>query len=131
MYKRQSPWATLQPFAIELPVETPVGSLTVRGRIDAVFRTQDGWELVDWKTGRVPHGRDLRQKSDQLALYRLAFARWQDVPVERVSAAFYYVAEDRVVRPHDLADEEQLERIVASIYRRGGAPASDESPDIP
>ena len=128
---RASPWATLQPFAIELPVETPVGSLTVRGRIDAVFRTQEGWELVDWKTGRVPHGRDLRQKSGQLALYRLAFARWQGVPVERVSAAFYYVAEDRVVRPHDLADEEQLERIVASIYRRGGAPSSDETPDTP
>lgn len=51
---RRSPWASLQPYAIELPVETPVGSLTVRGRIDAVFRTEDGWELVDWKTGRIP-----------------------------------------------------------------------------
>ena len=102
-----------------------------RGRIDAVFRTQEGWELVDWKTGRVPHGRDLRQKSGQLALYRLAFARWQDVPVERVSAAFYYVAEDRVVRPHDLADEAQLERIVASLYRRGAAPSADGSSESP
>ncbi|RKQ36742.1 ATP-dependent helicase [Kocuria tytonis] len=129
---RAGPWAALEPYAIELPMETPVGSLTVRGRIDAVFRTADGWELVDWKTGRVPRGRELRQKSGQLALYRLAFARLQEVPVDRVSAAFYYVAEDRVVHPHDLADEQQLERIVTSLYDRGaessvksGAPGTD------
>ena len=125
---RRSPWATLQPYAIELPVETPVGSLTVRGRIDAVFRTGDGWELVDWKTGRVPRGRDLRRKAGQLALYRLAFARLQDVPLERVSAAFYYVAADEVVRPHDLAGERELERIVESLYQRG-VPGSDQDPD--
>lgn len=116
---RRSPWASLQPYAIELPVETPVGSLTVRGRIDAVFRTEDGWELVDWKTGRIPRGRELRQKAGQLALYRLAFARLRGVPLERVSAAFYYVAADEVVRPHDLADEQDLERIVTSLYARG------------
>lgn len=96
-----------------------MGSLTVRGRIDAVFRTEDGWELVDWKTGRIPRGRELRQKAGQLALYRLAFARLRGVPLERVSAAFYYVAADEVVRPHDLADEQDLERIVTSLYARG------------
>ncbi|MDO4918889.1 ATP-dependent DNA helicase [Kocuria sp.] len=118
---RSGPWADSQPYAVELPVETPVGSLTVRGRIDAVFRTDHGWELVDWKTGRVPHGRDLRQKAGQLALYRLAFARLRQVPVEQVSAAFYYVAANQVVRPHDLADETELERIVARLYARGAA----------
>ncbi|RLZ02637.1 DNA helicase UvrD [Kocuria tytonicola] len=119
---RRSPWASREPYAVELPVETPVGSLTVRGRIDAVFRTADGWELVDWKTGRVPRGGDLRRKAGQLALYRLAFARLHEVPVERVSAAFYYVAADEVVRPHDLADEAQLERIVSRLYERGTDP---------
>ena len=125
---RASPWADREPYAVELPVETPVGSLTVRGRIDAVFRTADGWELVDWKTGRVPQGRDLQQKSGQLALYRLAFARLHDVPVERVSAAFYYVAADQVVRPHDLAGAQELEAVVSSLYERGAAPSADEPP---
>ncbi|WP_369061152.1 ATP-dependent helicase [Kocuria rhizophila] len=124
---RASPWAERQPYAVELPVETPVGSLTVRGRIDAVFRTADGWELVDWKTGRVPHGEDLRRKSGQLALYRLAFARLHGIPLESVSAAFYYVASDRVVRPLDLADEQQLEGIVSSLYARGGVSSADGS----
>ncbi|WP_068468722.1 ATP-dependent helicase [Kocuria varians] len=124
---RRSPWASLQPYAVELPVETPVGGLTVRGRIDAVFRTADGWELVDWKTGRVPRGRDLRQKSGQLALYRLAFARLHDVPLDTVSAAFYYVAADEVVRPHDLAEERDLERIVTSLYARGSSVSDEEA----
>ena len=124
---RASPWAERQPYAVELPVETPVGSLTVRGRIDAVFRTADGWELVDWKTGRVPHGEDLRRKSGQLALYRLAFARLHGIALESVSAAFYYVASDRVVRPLDLADEQQLEGIVSSLYARGGVSSADGS----
>lgn len=128
---RNSPWASLEPYAIELPVETPVGSLTVRGRIDAVFRTADGWELVDWKTGRIPHGRELKRKSGQLALYRLAFARLHEVPVELVSAAFYYVAADLVVRPHDLADETELEAVVSSLYEVGVTdPDAAEEPPV-
>lgn len=117
---RASRWANLQPYAIELPVETPVGSLTVRGRIDAVFRTgSGGWELVDWKTGRVPHGEQLRRRAGQLAVYRLAFARLHDLALEDVSAAFYYVAEDREVRPHDLATEAELEAVIEALYARG------------
>ena len=115
---RKSPWANRQPYAIELPVETPVGSVTVRGRIDAVFRTDSGgWDLIDWKTGRVPRGQDLRRKSGQLALYRLAFARLHGLDLTDVSAAFYYVTEDQKVRPHDLATERELEAIIESMYQ--------------
>ena len=115
---RRSRWADRQPYAIELPVETPVGSVTVRGRIDAVFRTDSGgWDLIDWKTGRVPHGQDLRRKSGQLALYRLAFARLHGLGLTDVSAAFYYVTEDKEVRPHDLATETELEAVIESMYQ--------------
>ncbi|MDO5366926.1 ATP-dependent DNA helicase [Kocuria sp.] len=118
---KNSQWASRQPYAIELPVETPVGSVTVRGRIDAVFRTDSGgWELIDWKTGRVPRGKDLRRKSGQLALYRLAFARLHGLDLADVSAAFYYVSEDKEVRPHDLATDKELEAIVESMYSMHG-----------
>ncbi|WP_431813835.1 ATP-dependent helicase [Kocuria sp. cx-455] len=114
---KNSQWASRQPYAVELPVETPVGSVTVRGRIDAVFRTDSGgWELIDWKTGRVPQGKDLRRKSGQLALYRLAFARLHNLDLTDVSAAFYYVSEDKEIRPHDLATDKELEAIVESMY---------------
>ncbi|WHF22725.1 hypothetical protein QJS66_22440 [Kocuria rhizophila] len=59
---RASPWATLQPFAIgcrwrRRRVRSRCG--TDRRRVPHPGRV----ELVDWKTGRVPHGWDLRQKS--------------------------------------------------------------------
>lgn len=53
----------------------------------------------------------------QLAVYRLAWARLKDVPLEEVSAAFYYVAEDSVVRPHDLGSAAELEQIVAEALK--------------
>ena len=39
---RGSPWADRQPYAVEFPLETPIGGITVRGRLDAVFRDGDG-----------------------------------------------------------------------------------------
>ena len=61
-----------------------------------------------------PSAGQLKTKSVQLAVYRLAWARLKDVPVDDVRAAFYYVADNQVVRPHDLASGDELESIVAS-----------------
>ncbi|WP_253182664.1 ATP-dependent DNA helicase [Arthrobacter sp. SW1] len=112
---KNSEWAHRAPAFVEVPVETAIGGVVVRGRIDAVFRNADGsWELVDWKTGRRPSGSRPRSRSVQLAVYRLAWARLMDVPLESVSAAFYYVPEDAVVRPHDLGSEAELEAVIES-----------------
>lgn len=113
-----SEWANREPVQIEVPIETRVADIVVRGRIDAVFRTDDGnWEVVDWKTGRLPEGKALRDRAVQLALYRLGWARLQGVPVAQVSAAFYYVAQNRTERVADLAGVEELERIINSAYK--------------
>ena len=112
---RRSEWANRAPAHVEVPVETRIGDVVVRGRIDAVFRDADGgWDLVDWKTGRRPSAGQLKTKAVQLAVYRLAWARLKDIPVEQVRAAFYYVADNQVVRPHDLGSAERLEQIVAA-----------------
>lgn len=111
---KQSEWANRAPAFVEVPVETRIGDVVVRGRIDAVFRDADGgWQLIDWKTGRRPAGQQLATRAVQLAVYRLAWARLKGVPLEDVSAAFYYVAEDAVVRPHDLGDADELEQVIA------------------
>ncbi|MHA7272098.1 ATP-dependent helicase [Arthrobacter sp. TMT4-20] len=110
---RQSAWAHRLPVELEVPIETKVGPLVVRGRIDAVFRHDDGtWELVDWKTGTPPSREKLTVRSVQLAVYRLAWARLKGVPLESVQAAFYYASTDTVIRPHDLASEAGLEDII-------------------
>lgn len=112
---KASEWADRSPAFVEVPVETRVGDVVVRGRIDAVFQDADGrWDLVDWKTGRRPSASQLRAKSVQLAAYRLAWARLKGVPVDEVRAAFFYVADNQVVRPHDLGSAEELELIVAA-----------------
>lgn len=116
---KASPWADRSPAFVEVPVETRVGEVVVRGRVDAVFRDADGrWDLVDWKTGRRPSASQLKTRSIQLAVYRLAWARLKDVPLQDVRAAFFYVADNAVVRPHDLGTAAELEGIVAAALSR-------------
>lgn len=116
---RRSEWAHREPAYVEVPVETRIGDVVVRGRIDAVFQDADGgWDLVDWKTGRRPAAGQLKVKAVQLAVYRLAWSRLKGVPLEDVRAAFYYVADNQVVRPHDLGSAERLESIVAAALGR-------------
>jgi DNA helicase-2/ATP-dependent DNA helicase PcrA len=114
-----SPWAALTPEAVEVAVETPVAGVVVRGRIDAVFRyeTPQGprWDVVDWKTGRSPRGlAEQRARAVQLALYRLAWSRLEDVPVEHVGAAFFHAATGETVRPVELLDETALTALISA-----------------
>ena len=58
-----------------------IGGRVVRGRMDAVFGDgDDGWLVVDWKTGRRPSGAAARAAAVQLAAYRLAWARLRGIP---------------------------------------------------
>ena len=100
-----SDWAKLQPYAVEVPFETVIAGILVRGRIDAVYKTDNGFEVIDWKTGSKELG---ESAAVQLAVYRLAWAKLQEVPVEKVLAAFHYVPIDKTDRRADLLTEEQL-----------------------
>jgi DNA helicase-2/ATP-dependent DNA helicase PcrA len=106
-------WADRQPVEVEVPFETPLGPLTLRGRIDAVYADPDGgFEVIDWKTGPPPSGAELAAVGVQLAAYRLGWSRLTGVPVERVSAGFHHVAAGLTLRPVDLLDEAGLLALV-------------------
>ncbi|TKJ19130.1 DNA helicase UvrD [Blastococcus sp. CCUG 61487] len=108
-----SEWADRQPVEVEVPFETPLGPLILRGRIDAVFADADGrFEVIDWKTGPPPTGAELSAAGVQLAAYRLGWSRLAGVPVEQVSAGFHHVAAKETVRPVDLLDEAGLLALV-------------------
>ncbi|KQS73822.1 DNA helicase UvrD [Modestobacter sp. Leaf380] len=108
-----SPWADRQPVDVEAPFETPLGPLTLRGRIDAVFADgHGGYEVVDWKTGPVPGPTELAAASVQLAAYRLGWSRLVGLPVDRVSAGFHHVPAGVTLRPVDLLDEAGLLALV-------------------
>jgi DNA helicase-2/ATP-dependent DNA helicase PcrA len=116
-----SVWADRQPVEVEVPFETPLGPITLRGRIDAVFADAGGsFEVIDWKTGPPPSGRELVAAGVQLAAYRLGWSRLTGVPVQRVSAGFHHVAAGVTVRPVDLLDEAGLLALVSGAEEPGG-----------
>jgi DNA helicase II / ATP-dependent DNA helicase PcrA len=112
----RTPYADRAPYRVEAPFQLSLAGRLVRGRIDAVYRADDGgYEVVDWKTNR-----DRTADPLQLAVYRLAWAEQARVEPERVSAAFLYVRTGEVVRPQGLPGRRGLERILTG--HRGRRP---------
>jgi DNA helicase-2/ATP-dependent DNA helicase PcrA len=111
-----SEWAQRSPHDVEVPFETVVDGIGVRGRMDAVFADGDGgWTVVDWKTGTVPDELTLPAVSVQLAAYRLAWSALSGAPVSSVRAVFHYVRDNRTLRPADLLDAEELRDLLRMI----------------
>jgi DNA helicase-2/ATP-dependent DNA helicase PcrA len=122
----RSPWASRKPLDVEREVHVPFEGRILICKIDAVYATQltdpndptrtvAGVEIVDWKTGKPPRdAADRAAKELQLALYRVAYARWSGLPLDRVSAAFYFVAADQILRPASLPDERELRALWAA-----------------
>ena len=109
-----SQWAGRRPLAVEADVATTVAGVVLRSRIDAVFAEPDGGVVVvDWKTGRPPTDpASMRVRELQLAIYRLAWSRWKGVPLDRVDAAFYYVATGETVGATMRLDADDIEAVL-------------------
>ncbi|HWH97799.1 MAG TPA: ATP-dependent DNA helicase [Pseudolysinimonas sp.] len=105
-----SEWAQRRPLEVEREIHLPFDDRIVVCKIDAVYAEPDGRvRIVDWKTGRAPKdAADLERKQLQLALYRLAYAAYSGIPEDRIDAAFYFVADDRVLEPDRIDSKEQL-----------------------
>jgi DNA helicase-2/ATP-dependent DNA helicase PcrA len=110
-----STWALENPIAVEEGFETVINGVVLRGRIDAVYRKGDMYEVVDWKTGRIKAGEDLAIASIQLAMYRLAYSKLHDLPIENIRAAFHYVAENKTIYRENLSSEEEIATLIASV----------------
>jgi DNA helicase-2/ATP-dependent DNA helicase PcrA len=107
-----SEYANRTPAAIEVPFESVVGGVLIRGRIDAVYETVDGFEVVDWKTGSKQLG---ESAAIQLAMYRLAWAKLKNIDVTKVSAVFHYVPTSVTDKRADLLDEAALVALIQSL----------------
>jgi DNA helicase-2/ATP-dependent DNA helicase PcrA len=55
----------------------------------------------------------------QLAIYRIAWAEVQQVPLAQVDAVFYDVRSDRLVRPESLPDRDALELLLRGAADSG------------
>jgi DNA helicase-2/ATP-dependent DNA helicase PcrA len=107
----ESPFATMSTHSVELPIEFSIAGTVVVCKLDAVFEQSDGFLIVDWKSGKQPAAADLAVRSIQLALYRIGLAKLLGVGIERVSAAFYFAADNKEVRPQLMSEAEISERL--------------------
>ena len=105
-----SEWAGLTPHELEVPFETVIGGTLVRGRIDAIYKVGENFEVVDWKTGSTKLG---EAEAIQLAIYRMAWAKIAGVGVEKIKAAFHYIPTGETDRRSDLLTEQQLIDLIA------------------
>ncbi|MCX4674438.1 ATP-dependent helicase [Streptomyces sp. NBC_01433] len=100
-------YARRTPYRVETPFQITLAGRVIRGRIDAVYRTGDTYEIVDWKTSRHRSADPL-----QLAVYRLAWAELHDLPLDSVTATFLYVRSGETVHPAGLPGRAELERLL-------------------
>jgi DNA helicase-2/ATP-dependent DNA helicase PcrA len=110
-----SEFANRTPVRVEVPFETTIAGVLIRGRIDAVYATDTGFEVIDWKTGSKKLG---QSAAIQLAMYRLAWAKLSGANISDVSAAFHYVPTSVTDRPADLFDEAALISLITQIAEK-------------
>ena len=111
-----SEWGSRQPHSVEEGFETVIEGILLRGRIDAVYRIgEEKYEVVDWKTGKVKSGEELADAAIQLAMYRLAYSKLHEIPLENISAAFHYIPANKTIRPADILDEDGIKKLISAV----------------
>jgi len=115
------PYAWRVPIAVETPFVAVIAGQQVRGRIDAVYAATGAhrYQIVDWKTSAHQVADDM-----QLTLYRLAWAQMMGCPLAEIDSVFYYVAQNRLVRPK-VVPAAQIEEWVAALRQAGGVASNN------
>ena len=122
-----SRFSGVTPLATERPFLLAVDGFFIGGRIDAIFGEHDGkWEIVDYKTGRVPEAGD-PVAGLQLDVYALAAHEvWGKDPSD-LTLTYYYVSEGKEVSRPAGDPKETKERLLAA-FRSIGAGAYEAAP---
>lgn len=115
-YVENNPDGFRLPAALEYRFRIDLGFCELSGVIDRVDRTDDGFEIIDYKTNRrLPPAKRLEEDL-QLPLYRIAAEHIWDIPVAKVS--FHYLLIDHRYSMYisDRRAEEALD-VVRSVVR--------------
>ncbi len=119
----RSEWADLAPVSIEQEInyrfEADGVEHIIICKLDAVYQRGDRIEIVDWKTGQPP--RDEQQREErmlQLALYRIAYHRRYETPLDKIDVALFYVGDELVLRGGDYSEDELRQRFSAASAAR-------------
>jgi DNA helicase-2/ATP-dependent DNA helicase PcrA len=114
-----SVFALSSPLAIDREIHLPLAGHVIVCKIDAVFATDLGADIIDWKTGRPPaNAREEKTRSLQLSLYRLAWSEWSGVALENITAGWWFSQTGGVKRPTSLLGRAELEKALVEASRR-------------
>ena len=114
-----SRFAKMTPADIECEIQVTIASNTFICKIDAVFETEGGYEIVDWKTGVPPKDdKEEAERALQLALYRMAYAKIRGVDPEKIGVCLYYVQDNREIKPKHVLSESELLKLWESVLEK-------------
>jgi DNA helicase-2/ATP-dependent DNA helicase PcrA len=100
----------------ELEIQFPIAGFVIVCKLDAVFKTESGFEIVDWKTGSSPKNEaEVNAKSVQLALYRIALSKYLNIGIEKIQTSFFFVGDSKEITPTRLITEIEITEFLESL----------------
>ena len=97
---------------VEVPFELTICSRVIAGRIDALYRDQDGWTVLDYKTGRAE---DRDRYELQVGIYAHAVSRLLGEMPARVALLMLSIGEDWTQDTRDGAAASRAAEIIAQV----------------
>jgi DNA helicase-2/ATP-dependent DNA helicase PcrA len=114
---KNSRFANLKDSEIELEINLTHGVNTFVCKLDAVFKVGERYEIVDWKTGSPPETKEQEQEMIlQLALYRFAYSKLRNVPVDQIDVCFYFVADNTELKSDVVPGPEELMELWEKLF---------------
>ena len=114
---KNSRFANLKDSEIELEINLTQGVNTFVCKLDAVFKLGTRYEIVDCKTGSPPESKEQEQEMIlQLALYRFAYSRLRNVPVDQIDVCFYFVGDNTELRPEVVPEPAELMKLWEKLF---------------
>lgn len=106
---RNSRFSEAEVADVEIEIHLTKASNTFICKLDAVFKIDGRYQIVDWKTGEAPDSPEaLAAMTYQLALYRFAYSTLKNIPPEEIGVSFFFVSENKEVIPEYVPSSEEL-----------------------
>ncbi|MGQ0848333.1 MAG: ATP-dependent DNA helicase [Actinomycetota bacterium] len=122
---KSSRFAGAHPLLVEQPFELGLGSLRIKGRVDAVYEPKPGhWEIVDFKSGRRPDDPSSKVQLEAYAVAADTGALAPSIPTS-MTATFAYLSSG-LEEVSEVVDGEWLRRARSRLSALADAIADED-----
>ena len=103
---------------IEKDFTLKIGDVSTKGRIDRIDKIGNGYEIVDYKTGK-PKDKLSWPERKQLVLYALACERCFDPPLIIEKATYHYLEDNSSVsfKPSDKDKQKLIDEVITAVEK--------------